>query len=98
VSAAAIVRVPRLSGKEATIPWWTCIFPTSPPRVIDHFRVRVEEFLLEDRQVRVVQVELEPQRLVGDPSAAVEPGEGLIKYGEKVSFHLAALLKGCYAR
>jgi hypothetical protein len=42
--------------------------------------------------VSVLQAELELQRLVGDPSAAVESGEGLIKHGEKVSLHLVALL------
>jgi hypothetical protein len=58
--------------------------------------VRVEEFLLEDRQVSVVQVKLELQRVVGNPSVAVEPGEGLVKHGEKVSLHLPALLmSGC---
>jgi hypothetical protein len=76
---------------------WQAPCPDQPsPRVIDHLGVRIEEFLLEDRQVSVVQVKLELQRVVGDPSVAVEPGEDLVKHGEKVSLHLPALLvSGC---
>ena len=34
--------------------------PDQPaPRVIDHLGMRIEEFFLEDRQVGVIQVELE---------------------------------------
>ena len=67
--------------------------PDQPsPCVIDYLRVRIEEFLLEDRQVSVVQVKLELQRVVGNPPVAMEPGEGLVEHGEKVSLHLAALL------
>src|SRR5262245_26716841 len=40
----------------------------------------------------VVQVKLQLQRVVGDPSVAVEPGENLVKHSEKVLLHLPALL------
>jgi hypothetical protein len=46
--------------------------------------VRIEEFLLEDCQVSVIEVKLELQRVVGDTPTAVEPGENLVKHGEKV--------------
>jgi hypothetical protein len=51
-----------------------------------------EEFFLEDRQVGVIQVELELQSAVGDPSAAAEQDKGLIEHGVKVTPHFPALL------
>jgi hypothetical protein len=78
---------------------WEAACPDQPsPRVIDHLWVRIEEFLLEDRQVSVVQVKLDLQRVVGEPSVAAEPGEGMVEQGEKVSLHFPALLmSGCRA-
>jgi hypothetical protein len=49
------------------------------PRVIDHLRVGVEEFILEDRQLVLVQLELEPQRAVGDAAPALEQRQRLIQ-------------------
>ena len=75
---------------------WQAASPDqSSPCVIHYLRVRIEEFLLEGRQVGVVQVKLELQRLVGDPPVAVEPGESLVEYGKKVSLHL---LSSCCLR
>jgi hypothetical protein len=64
--------------------WQTPRPDQSSSLVIDYLGVRIEELLLKDRQVSVVQVKLELQRVVGDPSVAVEPGEGLVEHGEKV--------------
>jgi len=58
--------------------------------------MRIEEFLLEDRQVGVAEVELELQRVVGDTPAAAEQGEDLVEHGVKVSLHLSALLMSGY--
>jgi len=54
--------------------------------------MRIEEFLLENLQVSVVQVELEFQCVASDPPVTVEPGEDLVEHGKKVSLHLPALL------
>jgi hypothetical protein len=54
--------------------------------------MHIEEFFLEDRQVGVIQVELELQSAVGDPSAAAEQDKGLIEHGVKVTPHFPALL------
>jgi len=58
--------------------------------------MRIEEFFLEGRKVGVVQLELELQRVVGDPPAAAEQGENLVEHSVKVSPHLPALLVSGY--
>ena len=49
------------------------------PRVIDHLRVRVEEFVLEDRQLFVVEAELEFQCVIGHPAPPLEQGYDLVE-------------------
>src|SRR5262245_34373286 len=61
-------------------------------RVIDHLGMRIEEFFLEDRQVGIIQVELEFYRAISDASAAAEQGKGLVEHGVKVAPHFPALL------
>ncbi len=58
------------------------------PHVIDRLGMRLEEFLLEDYQVGVIQVELKLQGIVGDPPAAAEQSEDLVEHGVKVYSHL----------
>jgi hypothetical protein len=41
--------------------------------------VRIEEFVLEDCQLLVVQVELELQRVIGHPASALEDGHDLVE-------------------
>ncbi len=48
-------------------------------RVIDHLRVRVEEFIFEDRQLVVVQVELKLQRVIGHSATPLEEGHDLVE-------------------
>ena len=49
------------------------------PRVIDHLRVRVEEFVLEDCQLFVIQAELELQCVIGHSAAPLEEGYDLVE-------------------
>src|SRR5207244_3187358 len=51
----------------------------APPRVIDHLRVGVEEFVREDCQLVVVQGELELQGVIGHPAAPLEEGYDLVE-------------------
>ena len=49
------------------------------PRVIDHLRVRVEEFILQDCKLVVIQGELELQRVIGHSAAPLEEGHDLVE-------------------
>jgi hypothetical protein len=54
-------------------------------RVLDHLWVRVEEFVLEDRQLLVVQVELELQRAIRHAASALQEGHDLVE--DIIKFH-----------
>jgi hypothetical protein len=44
----------------------------SAPRIIDHLGMRLEEFLLEDCQAGIIQVELEFQCVIDDSPAVAK--------------------------
>src|SRR4029453_3249366 len=54
------------------------------PRILDHLRVRVEEFVLESRQLLVVQAKLELQGVIGHPAPLLEEGHDMVEYGIKI--------------
>jgi hypothetical protein len=45
--------------------------------------VRVEEFVLENRQLLVVQAELELQGVIGHPASLLEEGYDVVEYRHK---------------
>jgi hypothetical protein len=49
------------------------------PHVIDHLWVGVEEFVLEDSQLLVVEVELELQRVIRHPATPLEKSHDLVE-------------------
>jgi hypothetical protein len=46
--------------------------------------VRVEEFVLEHRQLLVVQAELELQGVIGHPASLLEEGHDVVECGIKI--------------
>src|SRR5215831_5714452 len=49
------------------------------PCVVDHLRVCVDEFVLEDCQLLIVEVELELQRVIRHPAAPLEKSHDLVE-------------------
>jgi len=56
------------------------VHPTqTTTRIIDHLRVRIKEFFLEDGQLLVVEVELELQRVIRHPATPLEKSHDLVE-------------------
>src|ERR1051326_6590437 len=78
------LRRPRGSAWGGILGRRVCLPAQATPRVIEYLRMRVEEFVLQDRELRVIEVELELQRVIRHSAAPLEQSYDLVEYVVKL--------------